>query len=75
MREIYPGCKKYFNLSFLIKLLHLKVISGWSNKSFNMLLQLLKDALPNGKTLPKPHYEVREGNARLGLRLCVNACK
>ena len=40
-----------------------------------MLLQLLKDALPNGKTLPKPHCEVRKGNARLGLRLCVNACK
>ena len=32
--------------------MHIKCLSGWSNKSFTMLLKLLKDALLEGETLP-----------------------
>ncbi|KAH0672728.1 hypothetical protein KY290_024954 [Solanum tuberosum] len=39
--ELYPGCKKFSKLSFVVKLLHLKVCNQWSNKSINMLLDLL----------------------------------
>ena len=36
--DLYPGCSKFFSLNFLVKLMHFKVLNGWSNKSFDMLL-------------------------------------
>ncbi|KAL5789568.1 hypothetical protein ACOSQ2_004456 [Xanthoceras sorbifolium] len=45
-QPLYPNCEKYSNLSFVVKLMHIKCINGWSNKSFNMLLEFLKDAFP-----------------------------
>ena len=50
--ELYPGCKKFTKLSFIIRLFHMKCLNGWSNKSFTMLLELLNEALPEGETLP-----------------------
>ncbi|KAM3344672.1 hypothetical protein P3S68_024381 [Capsicum galapagoense] len=58
-RELYLGCKKFLNLSFLVKLLHLKVYNQWSYKSFDMLLELLKEALPTNETLPKSYYDAK----------------
>ncbi|KAK6782330.1 hypothetical protein RDI58_020126 [Solanum bulbocastanum] len=40
--ELYPGCKNFSKLSFVLQLYCIK----WSNESFNTLLGLLKDALP-----------------------------
>ncbi|KAA0053316.1 late secretory pathway protein AVL9-like [Cucumis melo var. makuwa] len=40
----YPECTKFSSLNFLVKLMHIKVLNNWSNKSFDMLLELLKDA-------------------------------
>lgn len=51
-QKLYPSCEKFFKLSFIVKLLHLKILNHWSNKSFTMLLELLKEALPNGERLP-----------------------
>ena len=51
-QELYSGCSKFSKLSFIVKLLHLKVYNKWSNKSFDMLLDLLQQVLPNGGTLP-----------------------
>jgi len=36
-------------LSFIIRLYLLKCLHGWSNASFNALLNLLKEAMPNLK--------------------------
>jgi hypothetical protein len=33
-------------LQFIIKLLHVKFLGGWSNSSFDELLVLLKEAFP-----------------------------
>ncbi|KDO48050.1 hypothetical protein CISIN_1g035760mg [Citrus sinensis] len=33
-------------LTFLVKLMHIKVLNRWSSKSFDMLLQILKKAFP-----------------------------
>ena len=75
-RELYLGCSKFSTLSFLVKLLHLKVYNKWSNKSFDMLLKLLKEALPEGETLPKSHYEARNVLHGLGLGYeAIHACK
>ncbi|KAL5805069.1 hypothetical protein ACOSQ3_031869 [Xanthoceras sorbifolium] len=42
----------FSNLSFLVKLMHIKCINGWSNKSFNMLLEILKDPFPMSLECP-----------------------
>ncbi|XP_028115907.1 uncharacterized protein LOC114313695 [Camellia sinensis] len=49
-RELYPGCRKFSVLSFVVKMLHVKVLNKWNNKSFNMLLGILKDLLPKENT-------------------------
>jgi len=36
-KELYPGCK-YSKLRFIVRLLHIKFVGRWSNKSFDMLL-------------------------------------
>ncbi|KAL3370740.1 hypothetical protein AABB24_007665, partial [Solanum stoloniferum] len=75
-RELYPGCKKFSKLLFLVKLLHLKVYNQWSNKSFDMLLELLKDAFPIGETLPKSYYDAKNMLQGLGLGyISIHACK
>ena len=65
--ELYPGCKKYSKLSFLIRMLYNKAITNCSNKSFSLNLELFKDALPNGETLPNSYYEVKKFMRDLGL--------
>ncbi|XP_057986632.1 uncharacterized protein LOC131171176 [Hevea brasiliensis] len=77
--ELYPSCKKYSKLSFLIKMIYNKTITNSSNKSFSMNLELFKDALPEGETLPKSYYEVKKLMHDLGLGYitidaCVNDC-
>ena len=58
--ELYPRCKKISTLTFLVKLIHIKVLNRWKNKSFDMLLELLKDAFPNDTKIPSSHYEARK---------------
>lgn len=29
--QLYPGCRKYSSLNFLVRLMHIKVLNGWSN--------------------------------------------
>ncbi|XP_031105391.1 uncharacterized protein LOC116010220 [Ipomoea triloba] len=75
-QELYPGCTKFSKLSLTVKLLHLKVYNKWSNKSFDMLLELLKECLPDGNTLPHSHYESKSMLCNLGLGYTnIHACK
>ncbi|KAL6596879.1 hypothetical protein ACP70R_047013 [Stipagrostis hirtigluma subsp. patula] len=78
-RELYPGCKSHSVLSFLLKLVHLKDSNHWSNKSFDMLLKLLKEALPTGDSLPATYYKAKKTLRDLGLdyesiHACFNDC-
>ena len=66
--ELYPGCKKFFTLTFLVKLMHIKVLNRWMNKSFDMLLELLKDSFSNDTKIPSSYYEARKKLNDLGLR-------
>ena len=34
----YEGCKHFSKLSAIVHLYHMKCLSGWTNKSFTMLL-------------------------------------
>ena len=54
--KLYPGCLEISSLNFLVKLMHIKVLNSWSNKSFDMLLKLLKVAFPTGKIIPTSFY-------------------
>ncbi|KAI0511229.1 hypothetical protein KFK09_011854 [Dendrobium nobile] len=58
--ELYPGCKTFSKLSFILKLFHLKCLHSWTARSFDMLLELLVDAFPEGVLLPKSTYEVKK---------------
>ncbi|XP_077224998.1 uncharacterized protein LOC143858225 [Tasmannia lanceolata] len=76
--ELYPG-SKFTKLSFVVRLFHIKCLNGWSNKSFTMLLELLKEVLPEGAALPKSFYETKKIVGDLGLHYdkidaCPNDC-
>jgi hypothetical protein len=59
-QDLYPGCKNYSKLRFLVRLLHIKLIGGWTDRSFDLLLDLLADALPKGSALPKNFHEAKK---------------
>jgi hypothetical protein len=59
-QELYPTCKKYTKLRFLIRLLHTKLLGGWTSRSFDILLDLLNDALPEGSALPRNFHESKK---------------
>ncbi|KAA0051834.1 uncharacterized protein E5676_scaffold609G00610 [Cucumis melo var. makuwa] len=75
--ELYPDCSKFSSLNFLVKLMHVKVLNGWSNKSFDMLLELLKVAFPMcTSTIPSSFYEAKRKLRELGFRYeTIHACK
>ncbi|CAL5322070.1 unnamed protein product [Camellia sinensis] len=78
-QDLYPDCQRFSKLSFMVKLLHLKIFNRWSNKSLTMLLELLKEALPIGETLPCSYNEAKQIIRDLGLdyqkiHLCKNDC-
>ncbi|KAI3465227.1 hypothetical protein Pfo_021890 [Paulownia fortunei] len=78
-KELYPGCENFTKISFIITLMYLKIVSRWSNKSFSMLLEVLKKALPNGEALPCSYYEAEKIIQDLGLdyekiHACVKDC-
>ncbi|CAN1289729.1 hypothetical protein LINPERPRIM_LOCUS20410 [Linum perenne] len=75
-KDLYHGCTKYSQLSFIVKLLHLKVYNKWSNKSFDMLLKLLKDILPEGNLVPSSYYEEKKMLRSIGLGYtAIHACR
>ena len=60
-----------------MKLLHIKCLSGWTNKSFTLLLQLLNDALSKVIVeLPDSLYEAKKMIRDLGLDYVkIDACR
>ncbi|XP_042967497.1 uncharacterized protein LOC122300711 [Carya illinoinensis] len=73
-RPLYDGCNSFSKLSFIVKLLHIKTIGGWSVKSFDMLIKLLKTAFPDS-LLPESFHEARALERGLGFRyIKIHAC-
>ena len=78
-QHLYEGCRNFSKLSAIVILYQLKCLNGWSNKSFTMLLQILKDMLPLDAKLPKDPYEAKKIIKDLGLGYekidaCINDC-
>ncbi|KAH0669665.1 hypothetical protein KY285_023833 [Solanum tuberosum] len=77
--ELYPGCTKVSKLSFTVKLLHLKCLNHWSNKSMDKLLIFFKEVLLDGSFVPTSFYEAKKDLRDLGLgytkiAACQNDC-
>ncbi|XP_042988830.1 uncharacterized protein LOC122316370 [Carya illinoinensis] len=77
-RPLFEGCTNFSKLSFVVKLLHIKTLGGWSIKSFDMLLSLLRSAFPNAE-LPQSYEEARTLERGLGftyhkIHACPNDC-
>lgn len=60
LEEKFTHVVKFTKLFFLTRFFCIKCLYNWSNKSFNILLQLLKEALPYRKNLPKDKYEMKK---------------
>ena len=78
-KELYPGCAQTSSLTFIVKMMHIKVMSGWSNKSFDLILKLFAENLPTGHKLPTSYYEAKRMLRELGLgyeiiHMCRNDC-
>jgi len=52
---LYPGSTNFTRLSVVLRLMNLKAINGWTDKSFTKLLQLL----PEENTLHNRNYEAQ----------------
>ncbi|XP_074327690.1 uncharacterized protein LOC141665601 [Apium graveolens] len=60
---LYPECKKFSRLSFLVRLYQLKCIHGFSESGFSDLLELIKEVFPH-VNLPSS-FSVAKENERL----------
>lgn len=72
-QELYEG-SKYSKLEFLLKLYHIKCLSGLSDKGMTMILDLLRDAFKFAK-IPDSFYEAKKTINKLSLDyIKIDAC-
>ncbi|KAL0445359.1 UNVERIFIED_CONTAM: hypothetical protein Slati_2258600 [Sesamum latifolium] len=60
-------------------MLQLKALCGWTNKSIDLLLELLRDSFPDNVNLPANYYEAQKITNDLGftyetIDACPNSC-
>ncbi|KAH7570483.1 hypothetical protein JRO89_XS05G0113100 [Xanthoceras sorbifolium] len=72
-RNFLPDCK-LTSLNFVVKLMHLKVLNQWTNKSMDMLLDLLKSTLPEGTNILGLTYDAKKMLKDLGLGTLQRIC-
>ncbi|WZZ34396.1 hypothetical protein YC2023_017797 [Brassica napus] len=56
---LYPSCANHSKLSAIVSLFRIKTQSGWSDRSFDLLLETLPQMLPEDNVLHTPLYEVK----------------
>ncbi|XP_062080241.1 uncharacterized protein LOC133784996 [Humulus lupulus] len=66
-KELYFGCTTFSILTFIVNIMHIKVMRGWSNKSFDLLLDLLSKAFPKDNKIPRSYYDAKKMLRDLGL--------
>ncbi|XP_040994342.1 uncharacterized protein LOC121240884 [Juglans microcarpa x Juglans regia] len=77
-KPLYPTCTEFSKLSFIVKLLHIKTVGGWTVKSFDMVIELLQAAFPDAQ-FPASYNEARHLQRGLGfsytkIHVCPNDC-
>ncbi|XP_048596428.1 uncharacterized protein LOC106359135 [Brassica napus] len=76
---LYPSCVNHSKLSAIVSLFRLKTQNGWSDKSFNDLLETLPEMLPEENVLHTSLYDVKKflKSFDMGyekIHACVNDC-
>jgi len=76
---LYPNCSNHSKLSAIVTLFRIKTHNGWSDKSFNELLQTLPSMLPDDNVLHTSLYDVKKflKSFHMGyekIHACVNDC-
>ncbi|XP_024013159.1 uncharacterized protein LOC112087474 [Eutrema salsugineum] len=76
---LYPSCASHSKLSAIVSLFRLKTQNGWSDKSFNELLETLPSMLPEDNVLHTSLYDVKKfiKSFHMGyekIHACVNDC-
>ncbi|KAF6156877.1 hypothetical protein GIB67_000417, partial [Kingdonia uniflora] len=79
MAVLYPGCKGFTVLNFVIILYKLKVKHNWSKISFTELFQLFQEVLPPDNKAPTNSYNASKIISQVGLDYqeidaCPNDC-
>lgn len=77
--DLYPGCKTFKRMEFLITLLHVKVSCKMTDKAFSLILEVLHRAFNYDKNFPASFYEAKKYTKALGLDYvkidaCINHC-
>ncbi|KAF6162510.1 hypothetical protein GIB67_003056, partial [Kingdonia uniflora] len=67
MTALYPGCKGFTVLAFVIRLYKLKVKHNWSEISSTELLQVFQEVLPPDNKVPADSYCSNKIISRVGL--------
>lgn len=78
-QELYPGCKEFSKLSFVIRFFHIKCQYRINNSACSQLLKLFKQALPTLNTLPDTFYFAKKMIMNLGfdynkIDVCQSRC-
>jgi hypothetical protein len=78
-KPLYPGYKKYVKLLAILVLYKHKVMNRWSDNSFNGLLGILRDMLPEGNVIPDSMSSARKlvkafDNEYEKIHACKNDC-
>ncbi|XP_056697876.1 uncharacterized protein [Spinacia oleracea] len=78
-KPLYKGCTKYTKLSALIRSYNVKAGNGLTDVSFDMILDVFKDMLPDDNVLPCRTYEAKKSLSVMGLpyekiHACPNDC-
>ncbi|XP_074355922.1 uncharacterized protein LOC141695584 [Apium graveolens] len=73
-RPLYPGCKKFSRLSFLIRLYNWKCLNGITETTFSEIIELLKEVVPEIR-FPKSFNSAKTTIKDLGLNYVkIHAC-
>ena len=66
--ELYLDCSEFSSLNFFVMVMHLKVLNSWSNKSFDMMLEIIKCVFPMcGTNISSSFYEAKRKLRELDL--------
>lgn len=76
---LYPSCANHSKLSAIVSLYRIKTQNGWSDKSFNDLLETLPKMLPADNVLHTSMYDVKKflKSFDMGyekIHACINDC-
>ena len=67
-KPLYPNCTEFTAFSFIVEIFHLKCLNGWTNKSIDMLLEILNRVLQKYHLFPEKFYLTKKMISDLGLQ-------